>query len=179
MNIVLDMDNTLITHDKRGVIYSRPFLKDFLTYCFDHFDRVSIWTAANRDWFDYVYHHIFEPIMESRYMRFDFVFTREKCTFRTDPHNLHLATIKPLKKVWSFREGYTRSNTLIVDDNPETFQDNFDNAIIIRPFVNPCTSYVDCELLHLISFLRCLEEHFQRFHTVENIDKFNWREYVH
>lgn len=67
-NIILDMDKTLIEgyfsikHDKM-VIEERPYLGQFLKFVFEHFDNVSIWTNANKEWFDYVYNTILYKYM--------------------------------------------------------------------------------------------------------------------
>ena len=33
-------------------IKARPYLTEFLEKCFDVTDKVSIWTAASKEWFD-------------------------------------------------------------------------------------------------------------------------------
>lgn len=53
-NIVLDVDNTLITAIKVGNEYepiARPHLKEFFEFIFAYFDNVSIWTHAEESWF--------------------------------------------------------------------------------------------------------------------------------
>jgi hypothetical protein len=46
-HIVLDLDGTLIGEDH---ICARPYLTEFLCFCFEHFESVNIWTAASQEW---------------------------------------------------------------------------------------------------------------------------------
>ena len=79
MNLVLDMDQTLIDGWIDQKVTPRPHLKQFLKLCFQDFQHVSIWTAASKGWYDYVYKKVFEDILNSLDREFHFVFTNEKC----------------------------------------------------------------------------------------------------
>ncbi len=147
MNIILDMDGTLI--DNIGFTpYARPHLKNFLNFCFHNFQHVSIWTAASPEWFQVVNQHIFQHLLEGR--TFHFVWTRDRCTITTasyldydelDGRNNEFVLCYPgriekrLTKVYkAFKKQYNRHNTLIVDDLPETYSKNYGNAIPIHKY---------------------------------------------
>lgn len=164
-NIILDMDGTLLdripefspqnpNYGKKTPI-ARPHLLDFMEFVFEHFERVSIWTAAMPGWYDICYKQILRHyIPEGR--RFDFVKTR----------NLHdpYIELKPLSEIYrQFADEYNAENTLIVDDNPNTYRDNPENAVEIQSFwfdnLTPTQlnnlEEADMELLRVIEEIRC------------------------
>jgi len=118
-------------------IFKRPFLGEFIEYCFARFKNVAIWTAAGEYWANEVIQHI----LKKKISDFAFVFTANRCTRKTIssitsfyPERI---TIKPLRKVWraKYRElGFNRENTLIIDDTPATCNENYGNAIYIPTF---------------------------------------------
>lgn len=168
-NIILDMDHTLFDTDS---MKPRPFLKDFLRFCFVNFETVAIWTAANRSWFDNVYKKVLSdalPLGED----FHFVWTGEKCSrcaivMDGCYDKFDAVNTKPLKKIWKkYGPVINKHNTLIVDDNPFTYVGNYGNAIPISPYHG---SDDDRAFIHLIVFLATLLPH----ESVLNIDKKHW-----
>lgn len=174
MNVILDIDGTLVDHDEDGPI-ARPHLTEFLSYVFEHFERVSIWTAASTDWFQKVYDNALAPAMPVGKV-FDFIWTQQDCElerYTVGPNSEFsvVRTIKPLEKVWrTFFEHYNKTNTYIIDDTPETYAHSIENAIPISEFVwSTCksqecslsdddshdTEAVDSELLRIIEHFRC------------------------
>ena len=179
MNIVLDMDNTLIASDSTN-IYPRPFLVPFLKFCFENFRTVSIWTAAEESWFNIVNKFVFQPILTQlsqqlhKQCKFYFVLTRPSVKFVYTSHTSKLGQqnlgqqnlgqqnvgqqnvvmIKDLNDIWRkplTYPGFTMGNTVIIDDIPETFSNNKCNGIWITPFYgNPN----DTKLLEMINHLR-------------------------
>jgi hypothetical protein len=140
MYIILDLDGTLISEPQKASdkIVSRPYLKEFLTFCFKNFECVSIWTAADYGWYSAVYNGILQPILHEIKAEFDFVYTRLNCKVIYDhdpdtpfPESIY---IKPLKKLWKKKKGYTKGNTIIIDDTPHTYRMNYGNAIPITTF---------------------------------------------
>lgn len=192
MNIVLDMDNTLIegcpyTYD----IIPRPNLEIFLVWCFQNFKNVSIWTAANRLWFNRVNELVFKDILLKINKSFDFVFTSDKCTTIYEFSEWHgqcfPKTIKKLRKLHKYRsekfKDYDIENTIIVDDKSKTFSQNYGNGICVEPF-EPFTTKKevwsnDVELLRLCIFLcDVVIPNYNTHGTVRNLEKRYWRQYV-
>jgi TFIIF-interacting CTD phosphatase-like protein len=166
-HIILDIDGTLI--DNVGdSIYQRPYLKEFLDYCFETFETVSIWTAASREWYNEVNEKIFSKLklktkesLQSKLLtprKFYFVWTGERCTFISDQKAIEdgdfyaqRIKIKRLKKIWDKRGLLTRHNTLILDDTPITYAENYGNAIPIDTYNHKNED--DDSLLKLIEWL--------------------------
>jgi len=141
MNLILDMDGTLINEKKEP----RPHLQAFFHYIFQHFERVSIWTAALDVWFNDVYQHVFKPLIPKG-KSFHFVWCRDKCKLL----NIGSSTmiVKPLSKIYnSFPNFYNQRNTLIIDDTHFTYRENIGNAIKISSYSN---NRSDTELVKII-----------------------------
>jgi TFIIF-interacting CTD phosphatase-like protein len=156
--LVLDLDSTLIWTDfrefplfdtildlpDRDLIWlkKRPFLKTFFDYCFTNYD-VAVWSAGAADYVDAVCEYLFPD------RHLIFIFSHERCT-----HHKGLI-LKKLAKIWRVKHWpYYRSNTLILDDTPETYLQNYGNAIPIRSYLG---QEVDRELLRVISLLKRLK----------------------
>jgi hypothetical protein len=164
MNLILDIDGTLIDRDEDGPII-RPHLGIFLTYAFENFERVSIWTNATPAWYERVKSEIFDEVMPEG-KKFDFVWTRENCFLEMtkmgpDGRFYFPITRKPLAHVYAaFHPAYTASNTYIVDDTCETYAFNLLNAVPIDTYNwgeltttgNCSMNGEDIELLRLISY---------------------------
>jgi len=172
LRIVLDIDGTLIKiPDGSSTVTLRPYVIEFLNFCFNTFEKVSIWTAATPEWARFVLAHL-TVSNGGKEFPFDFVYSREKCSTKIIQNSFYPEQmyIKPLRKVWKSCPGYDRHNTVIVDDIPETFQDNYGNGI-------PITSYFggfDENLINLISFLTNLNEIYKECSTIRYVDKRNW-----
>lgn len=186
MNIILDMDQTLIFE-----VHPRPYLDVFLEVCFLKFQKVSIWTAASPEWFDYVNEHIFSPILRKisdKYglcIKFDFVFTRKRCSFVRDTESPFADVFfieKRLNKLFRSKEkykDYTRDNTIIFDDDAFTFRKNYGNALRALPYFGGSNGHIDDELIcFAIYIIKVLIPHFKKERTVRNLDKRGWKRYV-
>ena len=148
MNLILDLDNTLVDGwlenapcEDVATIIARPFLTDFLKFAFDTFERVSIWTNASRRWYELCYNRVLcDHIPDGK--KFHFVKSIED----------GLVTIpssqpKLLKKIFSLYPEYNIMNTLILDDAPHTYRLNRLCAIPISPFIsynNPSAEEYEC-----------------------------------
>jgi hypothetical protein len=123
--LVLDLDQTLIDGD-----HDRPGLEEFLIFCCDKFDYLSIWTRASKMWVDII---LKQSILRKFKERFLFIWNKDQCSYM-EPGIVY----KPLHKIWSNDEyrtlGIKRTNTWILDDNPENAIRNFSNLILIKPF---------------------------------------------
>jgi hypothetical protein len=147
MNIVLDMDGTLINEHMEP----RPYLKMFFEFVFEKFQHVSIWTYASTEWFEMVFHKVFKPILPEG-KTFHFVWCRVHCKVSTryNPftHLSSLYIIKPLTEVYRrFPHIYHTYNTFFIDDTPSTYDENRQNAIQITTFRE---NLLDNELLKII-----------------------------
>jgi len=136
--IIFDMDGTLADNIPPGTRgfpenpelcrpfpIARPGMKEALEYAFANFKHVSIWTAGTDPWFGRVFKTLFEPALPPG-KNFHFVKTRNP----NEPY----VPLKPLTTIYAQYPEYTASNTVIVDDNPETFRENPENAEHITSF---------------------------------------------
>jgi hypothetical protein len=176
MNLILDMDNTLIYLQT-----SRPYLEYFLEEAFLNFKNVSIWTAANIEWFNHINTLIFIPIIENinkkhnKKYKFDFVFDSKKCSPAKNFDDFQIIYEKRLRKLHRSKKhsDYTMDNTLIVDDNITTFRKNYGNAIHISSFYSFMDK--DKELLKLVQYLKKeVIPHYEKFKTIRNLEKRCW-----
>lgn len=156
-HIILDMDDTLISMDTLGNPIPRPYLEHFIKFCFQNFKSVSIWTSASIDWFDIVNTIIFKPILDKYNFEFRFVWCFDKCTPRkrltVNLLRTYTIYIKELSKVWGEYSDMNKLNTVIVDDNQFSFEENIDNAIHIKEWK---LVENDTELIRLMILLKKL-----------------------
>jgi TFIIF-interacting CTD phosphatase-like protein len=152
-NLILDLDQTLISaeaseemdfgkYKKKSklfrtdnmdgyyMVYSRPYLQEFLDYAFKNFN-VTIWTAASKDYALFIIEKI---ILDNRPERvLDFIFFSYHC----DWSKYEKKNTKNLRMLWDVHKlyGYTEKNTVILDDyksDVHICQPN--NCIIATPF---------------------------------------------
>lgn len=155
MNLILDMDDTLIhcfDQNNMSDITERPFLQEFFEYVFEKCETVSIWTYGTQWWFDQVYNSVLKHLIPPN-KSFYFVWCRPTCKFiwkyntsMMIGNRIQLIIRKPLSKVYkTYPDRFFPQNTLILDDTPETYAENKENAIFIRPF----RSRFDTELVRV------------------------------
>lgn len=182
--LILDLDETLIHASATKVreeadfqvfhyfVYKRPGLAEFLTTCAQHF-KLAIWSSASDDYVQAVVRQILPPGIT-----LEFVWGRSRCTPFATPrldeygyYNLDGTSsyeyAKRLKKVR--QRGFSLQKTLIVDDTPAKVQQNYGNAIYIKPYQGETA---DEELRHLTAYLLTLKQQ-DNFRTVE---KRHWRQ---
>ncbi len=160
LNIVLDLDNTLlcavefreimnsnfdpifneklkyidfIFEDKPLYrIFLRPNLEDFLDYLFDEFN-VSVFTNADKDYADFVATNIILKNSQDKPPRkLDFVFYR----YHSNIVLQNYGKMKDLRFLWEMAHIYYffPSNTIIIDDLDLVKQSNYYNCLAIKPF---------------------------------------------
>lgn len=178
VNLILDMDNTLIYYDT-----PRPYLETFLEYCFISFANVSIWTAGNDLWFEYVNNRIFDPIinqinkkhMPSAPFQFHFVFTYDDCSVLTGYESYPFEELvrKKLRRLHRSKtySDYHIDNMIIVDDKSENFMCNYGNGIQIHPFVDGDGWNDDCLLRMIGYFKNIIIPYFNKHGTIRNLEK--------
>ena len=150
-NIILDLDQTLISaqateefdfiknkqkselfrHDDMDgyyVVYSRPHLQEFLDYIFKNFN-VSIWTAATKDYALFIIDNIILNKQSERHI--DFIFFSYHCdiSMYEKQHSKDLSILWDLYKL----TGYSKHNTVIIDDFVEDVHKCQPNNCIIAP----------------------------------------------
>lgn len=131
-HIVLDLDGTLIGED---YICARPYLADFLAFCFDHFDTVNIWTAASRHWWDQCYDKFIKKRMPKD-KQFTLVWCGDRCKNKRDLDFAVTFRYKPLSKYWRRKSStMTKFNTVVVDNDPTTYMANRGNAIPVETYL--------------------------------------------
>jgi TFIIF-interacting CTD phosphatase-like protein len=170
--LILDLDETLIfssetklAHEEDFCVgeffaYKRPSLDTFIEYVLQHF-KLAVWTSSNEIYAQSVVKQIF---LEPR--RLEFVWSRQRCTWKSDPELGSGYWIKDLKKVRKL--GYSLEGILIVDDSPRKFERSYGNYIRVSPF---CGDSSDTELEKLESYLHWLKD----TPNVRSVDKRHWR----
>lgn len=170
--LILDLDETLIYSVKEPLdgtpdftafhyfVYKRPGVDRFLSTCTDWF-KIAVWTSSSPEYAHEIIKNIFPKMT-----KLQFIFTWERCDVRFDYQTGKYYYVKPLKKLK--KKGYSLKKLIAIDDTPETFVDNCDNAIQVRKYKG---QQDDDELFLLLNYLKTLA-------TVENvrkIDKQDWR----
>jgi TFIIF-interacting CTD phosphatase-like protein len=115
---------------KEGVIkdtmwgIKRPHLDEFLDFCFEHFEKVIVWSAGQRD---YV-HKLVDILFANTVRKPDYIWTYDD--IHSDEEGY---VVKPLRKlVENLDDPFINMKTIItIDDTASTFSENMENAIHI------------------------------------------------
>ena len=162
LNVVLDLDNTLINtvdfnpllktkyfckiYDRNNLICARPYLFEFLEWLFDNCN-VSVFTYADKDYALFIIDHFILRDKKGRKLKrkLDFIFYRYHVTMGINQFG---GGLKDLRIIWDTFDmyGFNCSNTVIVDDSPDVKMTNPLNAIMVYPF-NAITGIGDKHLL--------------------------------
>ena len=172
--LILDLDEVLVhtvesplperapelrVHDYH--VYKRPFLDEFLTGIWNHYD-VAVWSAGGSGYVEPTVELLMKPHRQPL-----FTWSFRRCTRKFD-HEVHEEYfIKDLKKVR--KKGFDQSRMLIVDDTERNCIRNYGNAIYMPPFFGDPE---DRELLYLGRYLETLASE-PDFRIIE---KRGWRE---
>ena len=151
-NILLDLDMTLIESsnpdeidmndvkvkaklqgfdfknmDDVYVVVGRPGLQKFLDFLFENFN-VSVWTAASKDYALFIIDHF---MLTDKSRELDFVLFDHHCDISED----EVGEIKKISLLWTLFNmvGYTRNNTLIIDDNIEDVYNHQPSSVVKCP----------------------------------------------
>jgi len=178
MNIILDLDNTIINaladSDRKKLpadfsskfkvrdmipffrIYARPHIEEFLDYLFSNFN-VAIMTAAEKDYALFIIDNF---ILTKPGRKLEFVFFRYQVELSRELYG----GVKDLRVIWdTFNiNGFSRQNTIIVDDLDMVYETNPNNTLRIPGFfvVDEDKGTVNYESINdtaLIDIIRQLE----------------------
>lgn len=166
--LVLDIDYTLFDHRsaaESGHELMRPFLHEFLTAAYEHYDIV-IWSATSMKW-----------IIEK--MKLLGVQNHEnyKIAFYLDSNamiTVHcpkrgVVEVKPLGVVWGKFSQYTSKNTIMFDDIRRNFLMNPKSGLRIKPFSQAHLNRgTDTELLKLSTYLKNIAENCEDFNSLNH-----------
>lgn len=141
-HVVLDMDGTLIGEDH---ICARPYLREFFEFLFSEFETVTIWTSASKSWYQTVHAKFLKPNMPTDASFFQTWFN-DKC--KKDPDGFQY---KPLSKFFKKYKGFSRSNTVIIDNDPDNYFYDKGNAIPIETYLG---TQKDSELLRVMNEMK-------------------------
>lgn len=146
--LIFDLDETLVfssfSPQKCGYDFTvsdgamtyyvkkRPNVDSFLRWAALHF-TLAVWSASGRVYVKKIVQEIFAGISLL------FAWSGERCTnsfFYDEWKDLHRhVVLKDLKKVWRRKDfPYGRSDTLVLDNTPETYSRNYGNALEIEDF---------------------------------------------
>lgn len=133
----------------------RPYLKEFLEFCFQYFDNVVIWSAGKKKYVEKMCEFMF-PLKHQPLK----IFNYDDCDI---DENDFIA--KPLEKLYKHKtcKGKLNSkNTLVIDDRDDTFSLNKRNGILIPEFesdmsIEDIHNHSDKNLLKLIAWLSTKE----------------------
>lgn len=113
---------------KYGGIY-RPYLREFLDYCFDNFENVVIWSAGKKKYVEEMCSILF-PLREQTPL---LIYTYDDCDTSNGDENIK----KPLSKLFKDKRcngKLNEKNTIMIDDRDDVVDQNPKNAIIIPIF---------------------------------------------
>ncbi|XP_005181423.1 ubiquitin-like domain-containing CTD phosphatase 1 [Musca domestica] len=171
--LVLDIDYTLFDHRssaESGSELMRPYLHEFLTCAYEHYDIV-IWSATGMRWIE----EKMKLLGVSNHPSY-------KIMFYLDSHamiSVHtpdrgVIDVKPLGVIWGLYPQYSAANTIMFDDIRRNFLMNPRSGLRIRPFrqahLNRST---DKELLKLSKYLTDIATNCKDF------SKLNHRKWEH
>lgn len=176
INVLLDLDNTLIYSisvekikkkpwmkkfkiyemNKDYIVFERPGLQKFLNWIFKHFN-VSVWSAATPDYVEF----IAKNIIENDDRKLEYVLHSENCEDSQKYYGEE--SIKKLELLWDVHDikGFGPDNTLIVDDLGKVYRTNRENTLHIKKFVASEKSLEDKELEKIKSELKHIKKHFK------------------
>ncbi len=171
--LILDLDETIIHATETPLghtpdfmilgqyhVYRRPFLDEFLRFCFEHF-RVGVWTSSSLDYAQAVVAQAIEPIGP-----LEFLWDRERCTNRYDAELGQSYFVKDLGKLK--KRGYALEQVLMIDDSKEKLERNYGNYIRVAEFTG---QQGDEELRKLMLYLPKLVD----VENVRTVEKRFWK----
>eukprot|EP00899_Mesostigma_viride_P027737 jgi/Mesvir1/8148/Mv12461-RA.1 len=173
--LVLDIDYTLFDHRspaERPVELMRPYLHEFLTAAYAHYDIV-IWSATSMKWIEVKMSEL-GVSSHPDYKLLALVDHTAMITVTAGSYGVF--DCKPLAVIWArFPTAYGPHNTIMFDDLRRNFIMNPQNGLKIRPFRDAHqTRGSDIELLRLTEYLQLIAT----LDTLEALNHRHWEDYV-
>ncbi|XP_066923103.1 ubiquitin-like domain-containing CTD phosphatase 1 [Clytia hemisphaerica] len=172
--LVLDIDYTLFDHRssaERGVELMRPFLHEFLTASYEHYDIV-IWSATGMKWIKAKMEEL-GVTKNPAYKLMFMIDSGAMITLHTDRYGI--METKPLGVIWGKYPQYHKNNTIMFDDLRRNFLMNPTCGLKIRPFKNAHQNRdKDRELVKLTDYLLKIAE----LDSFESLDHYKWEKYL-
>lgn len=160
--ITLNFDEKYWEQESDDMMWAtkRPYLDEFLNFCFYNFDYVCVWSAGT---YDYV-HKICEILSMNTPRKFDYILTRDDCEedYENDTY------CKPLEKIFKLDPNITPELTIMVDDRVENFIKNRGNGLVIPKYEPEYLDHHDEYLLHFMDWWNYLMKN--GFDDIRNID---------
>jgi hypothetical protein len=134
----------------------RPYLREFLDFCFDYFDNIVIWSAGKKKYVEKMCEIMF-PFQEQQPL---LIYTYDDCVVGEEDY-----LKKPLKKLFQDERAkgkLNEKNTFVLDDRDDTFSLNPKNGIMIPEFesdmsLEDISEHEDDAFLKLMSWLSTKE----------------------
>jgi hypothetical protein len=143
----------------------RPYLDEFLDYCFQHFTGVAFWSAGGKE---YVL-GVIEKILHGKKHKPVFIFDRTYCDEIVLRPSGRSDIWKPLKTAYVHYPKMNSRNTWLIDDNKEYARDDILNWIPVAPF-EPDLEYLKLEKPDMsIDQLKSIIEFFRVINKPENV----------
>ena len=128
----------------------RPYLKEFIEFCFDYFDNVIIWSAGKKKYVEKMCELMFIDMSNQPLV----IYNYDDCGVYDD------FIRKPLKKLYEdprVKGKMNEKNTYVLDDRDDTFALNKGNGILIPEYEASLTKKgldkEDDNLLKLMAWL--------------------------
>lgn len=190
--LVLDLDHTLLDFSSKtlqrdsatripgqglAAIMKRPYMDDFLTKCYPHYDIV-VWSQTSWRWLET---KLIEVGMVT-HPGYRFCFVLDKTSMFTIVSTKRDGTsiqhhVKPLQLIWSkFSDRWGSHNTVHIDDLSRNFALNLGSGLKVSAFHRKKTSGKrDTELLGLSNYLVQLAQSGVNF---DSVDFANWLDVI-
>ncbi|XP_008546022.1 ubiquitin-like domain-containing CTD phosphatase 1 isoform X1 [Microplitis demolitor] len=171
--LVLDIDYTLFDHRSvasSGIELMRPFLHEFLTRAYKHYDIV-IWSATSMKWINEKMKLLGVTDNPNYNITFHLDYLA-MITVHTSKYGL--VDVKPLGVIWGKYPGYSPKNTIMFDDIRRNFIMNPGSGLRIKPFKQAHLNRdKDKELLKLADYLEAIAE----VDDFQTLNHRKWKEY--
>jgi len=140
--IIFDLDHTLIhsiktdiskyltscgfnLNNKHYVIIKRPYIENLISYCYDNYDNIIVWSSGIRDYVDEVVRNIFPSDKQPT-----FVLARENCTNHNGKHYKDFNNVRHI--FVNHGINIDKSNIIFLEDKPDIVLNlPFDNGLVL------------------------------------------------
>lgn len=113
----------------------RPFIRDFLFFCFCYFKYVIVWSAGQKRYVHEICNILFDGIPSPH-----LILSRDDCASHKEGYT------KPLIKIRDKIPEITLKNTLILDDREHSFAKNPSNGILSPAYEPTHTNHLSNDL---------------------------------